>query len=365
MIRVTVGGKRCNVVSSTLTSVNCTPPQLPAGVWAVKVFVIGKGQASTDSVPVTVSYGLEVNSIYPSEGSLAGRTVVTMTGQGFSPIPHHVDVMIGNIKAKVISSNFTEVLFATPRHNATEALPVTMTVNNVTATAPQQFAYNKSLTNTITAISPSRAGAGGGSEIVISMENMFITNESEPVVYIGKRRCNVTEVNDTTITCLTSPHKPGNVEVDVFFPGIGGSLCAESKINNMNSSLNSNQSNYSSGSGKSNKMGGCRFNYVLYITSVTPPHGSIVGHTSLMIHGGGFGSKPGDVKVTLGKDRQCRVTSVKKDRIVCTSTPIQKVHIITNGGSDASKPLLKCNIFVTFDQIKLSQLQNEELISKV
>ena len=73
------------VTSASLTEIVCNLPDLPAGTYDLEVFIDDKGKAAgtanRDGGDVTV--GVTIDSIAPTNGSLAGGTVLTITGTGF------------------------------------------------------------------------------------------------------------------------------------------------------------------------------------------------------------------------------------------------------------------------------------------
>jgi len=105
---VSLGG-----VSLTVTSVNDTHivaelPGVVAGEWPVVVRVFGVGVADGSEV-VTFEVGVEVASVTPLAGSVAGGRTLTISGQGFSSVVEENTVTVCNADCAIISANTTVI----------------------------------------------------------------------------------------------------------------------------------------------------------------------------------------------------------------------------------------------------------------
>ena len=57
---------------------------------------------------------LSVSSVTPNKGSLNGRTLLTIAGEGFSTNNTDNKVMLGNVKCEVTESTESEIKCRTP-----------------------------------------------------------------------------------------------------------------------------------------------------------------------------------------------------------------------------------------------------------
>lgn len=138
---------------------------------------------------------------------------------------------------------------------------------------------------TVTEVSPAAGSAAGGTELTITG-----TGFAEGVtVTVGGAECTVSAVTETTITCTTTAHAAGEVDVVVANAG-GGQVTAAAA-----------------------------FTYEPInpvVVSASPPSGSVDGGTSLTISGSGFVE---GASVTVGGS-PCTVTAITETSITCTTT---------------------------------------------
>jgi hypothetical protein len=80
-------------------------------------------------VPYMVQYYPRVDLVFPSAGSVAGGTEITLTGGGFAMEEGDVSVKVGGRKCAVIRSSVEEIVCTTPARapNVTRALPTAAT----------------------------------------------------------------------------------------------------------------------------------------------------------------------------------------------------------------------------------------------
>ncbi len=117
------------------------------------------------------------------------------------------------------------------------------------------FQYTAQITPTLLSISPNEGQEG--TTITINGTN-FTSNVDLIRIFIGRAECNVTWSSITSLTCIASSHMAGFYQVRVFVQGVGfasGNAC---------------------------------FLYLLYVTSISPSDGSIIGGYEVTITGRGF-----------------------------------------------------------------------------
>ena len=113
---------------ATLQQLVCDMPAVSAGSYFIKVEVPGKGYAAhghTDNAAGHHMFEslLSITSISPRSGSLAGGTVVTVSGSGFSPLLRNntVQVQAGSRTkvGHVLGATENELVFVTPAFERT------------------------------------------------------------------------------------------------------------------------------------------------------------------------------------------------------------------------------------------------------
>jgi plastocyanin len=213
---VTFGGSAAtNVNVASSTSITATTPAHAAGT--VDVVVNTGGSSATASGAFTY-VALSVTSITPNTGSTAGGTVVNISGTGFQT---GATVTIGGFAAtnvNVVSS--TSITAKTPLGPATQQAgqPRDVVVTNpdgTSATLTNGFTYFVP-TLTITSISPTVGGTGGGTVVTISGTG-FTTGVQSSVTFGGVPAGNVTVVDAVTLQATTPAHAVGTVDVVVTF----------------------------------------------------------------------------------------------------------------------------------------------------
>eukprot|EP00798_Chlamydomonas_sp_ICE-L_P008885 gene8886-3764_t len=206
----------------------------------------GSVSGSTAGAPVYRDYGGSVS------GSTAGGIQVIITadsaGGGFDPTT--ASATLGGAPCEVLQATRTALTLMTPaltvaaaaaasgrrrRLGSLTTLPIMVTPS--LGATPQYndaivFTYDSSLTPTASAISPVRGSSAGGTAITITGSGFIAAVAASssgfamPAVTIGSYTCgDVTVVDDTTITCVTShpgiPKPLGPLPVLILFDGIG------------------------------------------------------------------------------------------------------------------------------------------------
>ena len=214
-VTVAIGGEECTVTSLTGgDTIECTINGLPAGKNFVDVRVSGLGKASTTS-EVT---GVEVvnDPVTPSEGSIYGGAVLTITGHGF-----HRDGMSATVDGNSCEIEeevtLSQILCEIPPHSA-GTVPVRVMVDGDTMNFPaMNFVYSDTLS--ITSVSPVTGAAG---DLITVTGSGFGTDENELSMDFDEAACVVQAgVSDTSLTCQLGSHSLGPVDVVVHKKGYG------------------------------------------------------------------------------------------------------------------------------------------------
>eukprot|EP00798_Chlamydomonas_sp_ICE-L_P026429 gene26429-17529_t len=243
---VTIGGTACiNVTVASATSLNCTAPAKPAGIYAVVVTNPDTGFSNATTVVVKYPSGPiasppTVTFVTPviQTKFLAGGDILTISGTWFVnsstviiEAAGFVDMALGGLaNANVPTSSMAEApAFA----NANAAFCSTITVvsnTTITCTAPAKSGgtypvvvinpdlgyslafnvvviYQSETPPTVTAVSPIfQANNLSGGDLLTITGTGFVRSAT---VSVGGTQCtNVTFVSATTLTC-TAPSKLG------------------------------------------------------------------------------------------------------------------------------------------------------------
>ncbi len=193
-------------------------PNFVAGS-TVEVRVISDGEASN---PVTYTYvaGLtapDITTVNPVSGSVAGGTVVTITGTGFS----NPTVRFGSLTATVNSANATTITATTP--SAAVAGPVPVIVENgdgATAVSDGPFTYTFAPVvsqPTLASLDPNNGPEAGGTAITISGTQF---GPGATVTVGGNPATDVQVLSNSQIVAVTPPGAQGPADVIVTVPGV-------------------------------------------------------------------------------------------------------------------------------------------------
>uniref|UniRef100_A0A3P8VH65 PKHD1 like 1, tandem duplicate 2 n=1 Tax=Cynoglossus semilaevis TaxID=244447 RepID=A0A3P8VH65_CYNSE len=290
---VTVGPAECDVESTTgekkITTVVCRLGSASAGTYPVSVSFPSLGQARyVDNIIPEFTIQLLVSSLSPLTGSLAGGTLLTVTGHGFSS---NTSVTVGLEECVVVEASESELKCRTP------------SVSTQSTMASDQFTYDAGFTSQITGLSPETTTVFGERTLAISGSNLG-ANVNEVEVYVGGQECVIQDWTSTDINCLLPVLGPGVYKVDtvvlVFLSSEG-------------------QNGF--------------IQYILSVSGLSPRYGSLVGGTVLTVTGSGFSDDVSENKVLIG-DAECEVTVSSSSELQCVLRSAEKTYIITNQGVD-------------------------------
>ena len=209
--RVTVGGVPAfapTVVNATTISVVTNAGEVgPAAVVVenpdLQSFMLA-GAFTYDAAP-------SLAEISPGTGSIAGGTVVTLTGSGFRA---GVGVQFGTLPASAVTVvSETRVTAVTP---ASPLGVVTVRVQNddgQAAALPRAFRFVAP--PTLTAVAPATGDVAGATVVRVTGTNF---GPMTTVTFGGVAAQRVSFVGATTLEAVTPPHAPGEVEVAITNP---------------------------------------------------------------------------------------------------------------------------------------------------
>ena len=216
-VTVTIGSAACSVINSSESTITCTLAVHPSGSFSIKVHIKGKG-FSNDGI--RFQYNISISSIRPSQSSYGGGINVTVTGNGFS---QDTVVTICDNPCLVFKESVTnqQLICEVPsNHNWIHGNDKTCSVSvrstsYLVDTLPDSYTYKDSMTYTVTMVTPSRGGTGGGVRVYIT-GTRFV--QGNTIVTIAGVPCAIKFINATNIECVTGPSKrtiKTDVRVDV------------------------------------------------------------------------------------------------------------------------------------------------------
>jgi len=156
-----------------------------------------------------------VTSILPVSGSIAGGTIVTISGTGFLS---NLSVKFGGVSATNVSATSTSITATTPAHAAGKVDVVVTNSDSQSATLSQAFTYTLP-GPTLSSVSPNTGPTTGGTPVTITGTNF---QAGATVTFGALPATDVVVVNDTTITARTPLGPIGSqlaVDVSVTNPG--------------------------------------------------------------------------------------------------------------------------------------------------
>ncbi|XP_057684607.1 fibrocystin-L-like [Corythoichthys intestinalis] len=298
---IMVGDAQCAVEEIAVDRVVCRLGSAAAGTYPVWINLPSLGHPRFDGGSVlNFTYQLIVSSFTPMSGSVAGGTLLTITGYGFS---WDTRVTVGGAVCKVVHAIPTEIKCRTPA-GSVGSQTVIVSAGAMSETASSTFTFDLALTPQISSLSPKKTFVFGRRVLTVLGSNLGEpTNES--AVYVGKVECVTEQWTSINVTCLLPVLPPGMHEVHVQ---VGNNGYPETS-NGVNSTIE----------------------YVLEVHSISPTVGSLMGGTELTISGSGFSRNVSDNKVYLG-DSECEVQVASEHELQCILQSQEETHIVTNQG---------------------------------
>ncbi|XP_033493349.2 PKHD1 like 1, tandem duplicate 1 [Epinephelus lanceolatus] len=293
-----VGKTPCHVEQITGTTQVCRLGSASAGTYPVFVSFPSLGNAGGNIFHFT--YQLIVSSFSPLSGSVAGGTVLTVTGFGFS---QNTTVTVGSAECTLMYATETELKCRTPAGTA-GSQSVTVMVGNMSQTASSSFTYDTDLTPLISDLSPQTTTVIAQEILTIQGSNLG-GPDNDSIVFIGRRECVTIQWTETSITCHLPVLPPGLYKVDV-------------QVGNNGYPQTSNGVN-------------ATIEYILEVHSISPQLGSLMGGTRLTIFGSGFSSNTSDNRVSFG-EAECEVKTASENELQCDMQSNERTYTVTNQG---------------------------------
>ncbi|XP_013209363.1 fibrocystin-L [Microtus ochrogaster] len=301
-VTVSVGSTSCSLLSVDENEIQCQILNGSAGHVPVAVSIADVGLAQNlDDEGSHFVYRSQISHVWPDSGSLAGGTLLTVSGFGFS---ENSTVLVGNETCNVIEGDLNRITCRTSKR-IEGTVDISVITNGIQATAKDSFSYNCLQTPVITDFSPKERAILGNINLTIKGYN-FGNELAQNMVHVGGKACQVLHSNFTDITCLLPKLPPGKHDIHVKVRNWG----LASTRNKLNASIR----------------------YILEVIHMSPHRGSLYGGTELTIMGLGFSPIPTENSVLLGSF-PCNITSSSENVIKCTLHSTGTVFNITNNGS--------------------------------
>jgi len=224
---VNVGGVGCTIVTVSSTTITCTLGSSQAGSLSVVATVAGAGRSNGN---VLFQYNLQVTSVTPSRGSFGGGQLLTIAGDGFNGSSVTVTICGQACQSVSVLSN-TQLTCRTPARtvqSSDESCTLVVNVGSLSQNLP--YIYQANVTATVTNVSPSRGGTGGGTTVTITGTN-FVTTSGAITVSIAGVACTVQSASATTITCTTGAYSGTTIQAPVIVTlGTAGAAIGSSQF---------------------------------------------------------------------------------------------------------------------------------------
>ncbi|XP_076961678.1 fibrocystin-L [Callospermophilus lateralis] len=303
-ISVSVGPTSCSLLSVNENEIKCQILNGSAGHVPVAVSIADVGLAqNVEGEGFHFIYESRISHIWPDSGSLAGGTLLTVSGFGFS---ENSKVLVGNETCSVTEGDLNKITCRTPKR-IEGTVDISVITNGFQTIAEDVFSYNCLQTPVITDFSPKVRTILGDVNLTIKGYNFGNELTQNMVVYVGGKPCQVLHWNFTNIRCLLPTLSPGKHDIHVEVRNWGFA----STRDKLNASIW----------------------YILKVTNMFPQKGSLYGGTEITVLGFGFSTIPMENTVLLGSF-PCNVTSSSENVIKCILHSTGNVFRITNNGED-------------------------------
>ncbi|XP_075128051.1 fibrocystin-L-like [Leptodactylus fuscus] len=299
---VTIGNYSCTILALTDKEIRCQVQKETAGTYPISVYIAKHGLAVSNGKNFTFTYPITISSITPSSGSLAGGTLVTILGSGFST---DSTVKLKGSGCAVVFANLTVITCRTSAGPEGFA-DVFVFTNGLNETLKNAFNFTSYLAPTITGISPSTSSVLGNTTLTISGNN-FQSQSAGNAVILGNQPCEVLDWTPSGITCLLPALPPGKYNVLVQVGNWGFAISRNNKAS---------------------------VEYILEVNSISPQYGSLYGGSRVTLTGAGFSLDPNENKVQIGS-LPCNVSVSSANEMICVIQRPGTVYTVTNDGKDS------------------------------
>jgi len=206
----------CTQEMQTVVALTCTLPHLSSvNAHTVSLAATATGGLAPALAGATLTTPPVIRSFSPASGSVAGGTVLTLHGDGFSPHKAHLEVTLGGLACRVMSANESHVQCIAPvaanlTADSDEAISLAVAGTTASCTAGAcTFGYRRAQTPIITAANVTAAAAD---QWTIELSGAFGSGSDfpAPTVMIGGTECLVSSVTNPNPYPHPHPHPKPN-----------------------------------------------------------------------------------------------------------------------------------------------------------
>jgi len=197
-----------------------SPAQAAATVdVTVSTFAGTSGTGSADQFTYSAASTPSVSAVSPGSGSAAGGDTITVTGSAFTGA---TAVSFGSTAAGFTVLNDTTLLATAPAGTAgTVDVTVTTYAGTSGTGSADHYTYSAVTAPSITSLSPSTAGSGGGTAITLSGSGF---TSADGVFFGGVPAASYTIVSDSSIVAIAPPQTAGTSDITVTYAGTTSAL---------------------------------------------------------------------------------------------------------------------------------------------
>jgi hypothetical protein len=293
------------------TTILATTPPLPAETVDVTVSAYGLTSAlnGSDRFVVTAVSAPAVTGLTGSPGTTAGGTTVTVTGTGFTGASA---VLFGSVAAAgfTVNSDTSITAVSPPQGTGTVDVIVVTPTGTSAVSSSDHFTYNSGTAPTVTGLSQTGGGTGGGTVVTITGSNFT----GVTAVNFGTVAAGFTFVSDGCLIATSPPQAPAINPVDVTVMTTSGTSATSSAD---------------------------KFTYttvVPTVTSVTPNTGTVAGGITVTVVGSNF---TGATAVNFGTTAATSFTVLADNALTAVvpaaaATGTVDVTVVAPGGTSAT-----------------------------
>ena len=299
--QVTFGGWPCNVTSVNQSVITClVDHQMEVGVLIpqpIKVNVYNSGEALIkihQPSQRAVTFLPSVDSVTPSEGSVAGGTRLTIKGKGFGEEDDRAFVSLDGNNCEIDELSYEEIICITGESQEM-AVTVTVVVAVVdydmlgTAFIVQEdamcvencsYIFTLAATPEVLSVEPTIATTN-----VVQLHLTGYLFQNNATVTVGETPCFIDEFDTNYINCSTGNLRVGSNDVKVHVSGLGDAV-----------------------------SDGVTITVTPALDDISPKEGSVEGGTEITISGIGFNDDSTSVSIA---SETCEVIDVTSTQIIC------------------------------------------------
>ena len=218
----------CTTEFDAMQRLECALPSHHAfPMHSITVAVDGKG-ASPALPSANFTYGVDLRGSAPDGGSVAGGTLLTLAGDGFSERLGDIEVGLGGAACLVISANSSRISCVTGAApgGSSGTVGLTLQVRGMAASGTARtFLYDDARTPTLTgAVVTSKTSSEWQYDLAGTGFELPVANNR---VLVGETPCEVVSGSSTQLTCTSHPPLAG-LQLVQLSNGDGAAVAASS-----------------------------------------------------------------------------------------------------------------------------------------